>query len=497
MTYPRRRLTALLLASSAALAGACSSVTVVETSGGTTSGSGGAAGPGSAAGGAASGGAASGGAAPGGGGSGGAAPVDLPWQVTAADDHPGVQAVAADGAGNVVVTGRFAGSLDLGGEPLVGAPEGSLFVAKLDAGGHLLWARSFDNANALGLALDTSGDVLLAGDYRDTIDFGGGPLTSLGSADVFVARLDPQGNHLYSRSFGGPHGQLGGGIAVDAAGNAYVTGAFNDVLDFGGGPLPQADVESAFVVKLDASGEHVWSRSFSGDENVAGKLIAVAADGTVAITGSYTGNLDLGEGPLPPGGTAPKPSTFLLELDASGNPVFSRGFNAFSAAPVFDDAGNLFVSGPFTGSVDFGAGPMWSGYFVHLAVAKFDPAHALLWAEQFGDVTTTVYGSSAFPGGDGSLLLAGYATGKLDLGGGEILGGPGFNGFVARLDGAGQHLWSRGFGGPGDVEGTSAAVGPTGDVFYAGTFDGTVDLVTGPATGQGMTSDFFVLEIVP
>ena len=329
---------------------------------------------------------------------------------------------------------------------------GSLFVAKLDVDGHLLWSRSFDNADVgvgVGFAVDGSGDVLLTGTFRDTTDFGGGTLVSAGHGDIYVARLDPDGNHLASKAFGDDAPQLGGAIAVDAAGDVFLTGAFSGSTDFGGGPLPLTDALQA-IYELDPALHHVWSRSFDGDDNDAGQRIAVSPDGSVAVTGSYLGALDLGGGVLP---TSNFSSTFLLRLDAAGQHVFSAGYSLMAAAPVFDGAGNLYVSGPFAGDADFGGGPMNSGYFIHLAVAKLDAGNQLLWSEQYGEIATTVYGASAFPGGGDALLIAGYASGKLDFGGGELLGGSHLGGFLARLDGAGHHLWSRGFGGDGDLHG--------------------------------------------
>ncbi|MFT3775407.1 MAG: hypothetical protein QM820_59430 [Minicystis sp.] len=190
------------------------------------------------------------------GGTGGATPVDLPWQTTAAGDVSSVL-VASDPSGNAIVAGLFGGTLDLGGVTLTSAQWGGMFVAKLDHAGHYLWARSFDNVRLdIGLAVDGLGNILLTGDFREVTDFGGGPLTSAGHADIFVTKLDPQGNHVYSRAFGDTTSEQGGAVAADAAGNAYVTGTFRGTIDFGGGPLTSPDGDGdVFVTKLESFGK--------------------------------------------------------------------------------------------------------------------------------------------------------------------------------------------------------------------------------------------------
>ena len=107
----------------------------------------------------------------------------------------------------------------------------------------------------MGVAVDESGDVLLAGSLIGTIDFGGGPLASMGGdlsgGDVFVAKLDGGGNHVWSRRFGDSYGQGAFGVASAGMGGMFVDGSFLGKLDLGGGaPLSAAGARSMFVAKL-------------------------------------------------------------------------------------------------------------------------------------------------------------------------------------------------------------------------------------------------------
>jgi hypothetical protein len=463
------------------VAAACTEVTVAPgMQGATTSGSGGAG---------AQGGHGGAGGQSGAGGQGGAVPADHAWQMTAAGQVQNVS-VAVDPAGNVIVAGDFQGALDLGGGPLTG----SAFLLKLDRNGKHVWSRGFDNVFVIGgLAVDALGDVLLAGSLHGQTNLGGGTLPDAGG---FVAKLDPDANVTYARAFGDLSTWDPCTVAVDAAGNTYVAGTFEGTVDFGGGPVDSMGTTDVFVASLDPAGQHRYSRRFGGDDYDTAGRIAVTPDGRVALTGTYQGTPDLGGGPLPASTGAPFPLSFLLQLDAAGDHVASAGNHCRQSVPARDAAGATTLACAFTGDLDLGAGTLSSGYFIHVAAARFDAAQALAWNAAFGDVGATVLGIGSAPAGGGAVLLAGYGTGGLDFGGGQVLGGDHQGGFVAWLDAAGHHVYSRGFGGDGDVTATSAAVTPDGDVVYAGTFTGTIDLVTGPASSAG-ASDLFVAKLVP
>jgi hypothetical protein len=97
----------------------------------------------------------------------------------------GITGLAVDAQGNAVVSGKGLGTV------------------KLDAAGHPLWNRGFEG----NLAIDSKGNVLMTGGFSGTVDFGGGSLVSAGGEDIFVTKLDPAGNHIFSKRFGdaGPH----------------------------------------------------------------------------------------------------------------------------------------------------------------------------------------------------------------------------------------------------------------------------------------------------
>src|SRR5262249_44202794 len=142
------------------------------------------------------------------------------------------------------------------------------FVAKYDSNGTYRWSKRFgSNFNVVySMAVDGSGNVVVAGEFLGTVDFGGGGLTSMGY-DLFVAKYGADGTHLWSKRFGSSDEDLATSVAVDGSSDVIVKGRFTGSVDFGGGPLTSPQYGGGFVAKYDASGTHLWSKqigSYSG-----------------------------------------------------------------------------------------------------------------------------------------------------------------------------------------------------------------------------------------
>jgi hypothetical protein len=261
--------------------------------------------------------------------------------------------VAVDAAGDAVVAGTFTGTLELGARTLESAGGTDAYVAKLDSSGNVLYGLALGGAEddgVAGLAVDSQGSAIVSGSGLGTIkldsagrtvwtksffgpvavdsvdsvlvtgalrgarSFGGDVLESAGGEDAFVAKLDGAGNHLFSVRFGDA-GQIqhGEGIAVDPSDNVLVSGVMDGTVDFGGGKLsvPEGTCPSetwckqaGFILKLDPSGHHVFSRSRAPVRSLSG--IASDSRGNVFVSGAY------------PGDAPPYRTLLLLEFDADG-----------------------------------------------------------------------------------------------------------------------------------------------------------------------------------
>ncbi|WP_437301052.1 hypothetical protein [Sorangium sp. So ce426] len=270
--------------------------------------------------------------------------------------------IAVDRAGNAVVTGGARGSIPIGDEPIVSAGGVDAFVLKLDPAGEVLWGKLFgdhDYQACRGVALDRQGNVLVMGDFDGTIDFGGGPLASAGDRDIFVAKLDPDGTPRWSKRFGGALNQTGLDIDTDEDGALHVLAALSGTVDFGGGALTASS--GIAVAKLDPDGQHIWSRQFGDGMSVVHHQIAVGVQGNTVLTGSFDDTIDFGNGPIDSGDGAVE-EAFVAKLDPHGDALWSRRFSGAGAQFGWDidtdPGGNVFVLGGFEGTVDFGDGPI-------------------------------------------------------------------------------------------------------------------------------------------
>ena len=111
-----------------------------------------------------------------------------------------------------------------------------------------------NNNQGEGIAVDSSGNIYITGYFYETVDFGGGNVTSAGSADIFVLKLNSSGTFQWVNTYGGTSADVGEGITVDSSDNPYITGWFYETVDFGGGNVTSAGVADIFVLKLNSSG---------------------------------------------------------------------------------------------------------------------------------------------------------------------------------------------------------------------------------------------------
>ena len=409
--------------------------------------------------------------------------------------------VAVDGSNNVYLTGffGFGGTIDFGGGPFT-TPGVNGFLAKFAPDGTHLWSKRFGSATVVqdvtpyGIAVGSSGDVLITGTFDGSVDFGGGTLVATaGSNDVFMAKFDTNGNHIWSQRYGGSGLQQGTVAAFDASGNMFVAGySYNGSVDFGGGPLTTTFAD-AWVVKLDASGAHVWSRRI-GDVSPSmatakyqdSRGIAVDGSGSAIITGSWGGKVDFGAGPINAVGDY---SGYVVKYDAGGAYQWNRTFGDPAGSVTWntvaiDGSDNVSVAGDCTGTFDFGGGPLTGAGSDNAFIFSLDSSGAHRWSHVFSNPSgfSAAFGVAANAAGD--VSITGDFTDTVNFGGGTIANQSGDDLFLAKFDTNGAHTWSQGFG-PGSAFGQSTAMTSSGEVLVTGQMQGgPVNFGGGPLTNQ-------------
>jgi hypothetical protein len=199
-----------------------------------------------------------------------------------------------DGNGNTYLAGTLSNSVDFGCGALTQVGGNDSFLAKRDAGNVCVHSRRFDVPIEIGV--DATGDTIIAAMFSGTVDLGGGPLVSMGPQALGITRLDPQGNPLWSESFGGPGGVVTlKELSVNGPGETVLTGTFSGTVDFGSGPVTaQPGSNETFVMKIGPFGSVDWTKFLSNPGPVG---VALDSSGAVMLI-SASPTLDVGSGPV-------------------------------------------------------------------------------------------------------------------------------------------------------------------------------------------------------
>jgi len=413
--------------------------------------------------------------------------------------------VAYDKSGNMAIAGSFEGTINFGATTLTAAGETDVFVAKFNTGGQLMWAKAFGDGNVqtgVGVGFDAMGNVYVTGNFKGSVNFGGGGISAAGTLfiDVFLAKLTSDGTHVWSKGFGDVNVQNVKGLAVDAGGNVVIAGYFQNDINFGGATLTSAGLDDMFVAKFNTGGTHQWSKRFGdagGDQRARG--VTMDAAGNVYLAGEVGGSIDLGGGAMAAPST---PSAFVAKLDSLGNANWfklSTGDatnKAYGNSVAVGPNGDVALGGYFRGKFDLGGMPVENAGPDDAFVTLFSGTGTHLYTKTFGDAESqSVTAVTIAP--DGEVFAAGNFSGSIDLDNGMPATSAGaFDGFLARLDSKGCPSWLRTYPGPNVHLTQSIALDPTtGGVALTGSFNGTADFGTGVLTAAG--DDVFLMSVNP
>lgn len=190
------------------------------------------------------------------------------------------------------------------------APNVDGYIQKLDKDGNFLWARAMNGAGVVGDAVhvvrtDATGNVITTGRFYGTCDFDYGPgafnVSPSGASDIFVHKMDPNGNFTWVRTFGGPSTDLESescnSTVLDNAGNIYNVGHFYGSMDFDPGIgtinlTASSAASEIFLQKLDMNGNFLWARAFGGVDFETATSVALDPDLSIVTCGSYQGTSD-------------------------------------------------------------------------------------------------------------------------------------------------------------------------------------------------------------
>lgn len=434
------------------------------------------------------------------------------------------RAIAVDAQGHTHLVGRFRQTVDFDPGPglyeLTPAVGYATYVASYTAAGALRYAFALDGASAVaerGIAVDDDGNVFVTGQFSGTIDFDpSGATELLNSVDgrIFVASYDSTGGFRFAFNMGvsGIVIELGSSIALDAAGNCYVTGEFAGETDFDptGAEflLTSNGVSDVFVASYGTNGGFRFAVAAGGTQRDRGLAIAVDAAGNSFVTGAFGGSVDFDPGP----GSATLVSNgaddvFLASYDGSGALRYALGAGSaltdIGRGVAVDAAGHAFITGEFADQADFDPGVgVWtltSGGGQDLFLASYDGAGDLRFAFGLGN-SNAVVGHAAAIDASGGVHVTGSFRNAVDFDpgpGDATLVTSSTAAFVASYSNTGAFVDAYHFEATSgsSSEGHGIAIDPAGRANVIGSFSGTIDFDPGAGevsiTSNGSDDVFF------
>ncbi len=413
------------------------------------------------------------------------------------------KAIATDAGGNVYTTGNFQGSVDFdpgtGTFSLTGFGNEDIFVSKLDASGNFVWAKQIGGTtyeSGVSIALDPSGNIYTTGYFDGTADFDPGPgvfnLSSAGSYDIFISKLDASGNFVWAKSIGSGAVDYSRSIVIDGIGNIFSTGYFTGSVDFdpnsGVFNLTSNGNYDVYVFKLDAAGNFIWAKNMGGPNNDVGHAISLDGSGNAYTTGYFSTTADFDPGAssfnLTCAGTT---DVFVSKLDASGNFIWAKGLGGANSeigtSIAVDAIGNVYTTGIFKGTADFDPG---SGVFNivssvgsdNIFISKLDASGNFSWAKAIVGSPLSA-GQSIALDGLGNVYLTGYFRGTSDFDPGLPVYNLTASGlddvFIEKLDATGNFVSVKVVGGPSADLGWGISIQGANYIYITGYFDMTCD----------------------
>jgi len=237
---------------------------------------------------------------------------DFIWakQLSSTNDQS-VNAISNDITGNIYLAGSFNGIIDFDPGPLTYSltsyNEIGAYTLKIDAAGNFVWAKIINTSlhspvYCNDIKIDPIGNVYTTGSFQGNPDFDPGvginTMTSSGSHDIYVSKLDASGNFIWAKKMGGLFYEFGRAIDNDEFGNIYITGYFTTAVDFDPGPgtfylnTSGYGADDFFICKINTYGDLSWAKQVGGSSQNHAYAIARDRFGNIYTSGEFQATSD-------------------------------------------------------------------------------------------------------------------------------------------------------------------------------------------------------------
>lgn len=425
-----------------------------------------------------------------------------------------VAAVVETSDQRVCATGTFWSTAEFGaGEHAVKlhTPEAEdIFVACYQANGDLHYAKRFGASRGdvpRALTALPNGDVLVAGLFTDTFGLDkSSQLNSNGNAEMFLMRLDQQGEVVWSKQFGGKLADSPRALAVSAQGEIVMVGSFEGLMTYKVGErvpkVNSAGARDAVVMKLDKNGNALWAERFGGNGYDVASAVALRKDGSIIVAGTFQNEVKVDSTALESRGFR---DVYVQALDANGKNLWVQQFGGVHqdnvAGVVVDQQNRIHIAGDFHKTMTFTpTKELISAGSTDVYVARLSASGELEQAQRFGGTQIDQVYAMSLADNDG-LLLAGHYQGTTDIDPDESvvkLHSPSANnssGYVLALDANGKHIGSQTLGGLGVEMALGVSPRSNGDIAIVGLFNNDFDVSPHTTLERRGKTDIYVLSL--
>lgn len=354
------------------------------------------------------------------------------------------KSIAIDHDNNSYVCGVLNGKASFGTMSVSG--KGS-FVLKSDNNGTPIWVMALQGITCTTVATGGQPTISIAGYFYDTVLLGGNKLASSGNADYFVASISSSGNILWARKGGGPGNDYAYGAAVDANGNTYIAGSFEDYINFDSvNNALSAGKSDAFIGAYSNTGTFLWFGAGGGPGADAGTAVAVDLYGNSYLAGYYEGTASFYNFNITAAGGK---DIFLAEFNPQGYPLPLHSYGGagddIPAAMCLDGSANLYLTGTFTGTAHFDNKTITStGKDVF--TAAFTNKGTINWLNQIGGSGNSA-GLAIVSDWQSNVFVTGVFAGTANIGPASLTSSGSTDIYLVKYDALGRVLWATSAGG--------------------------------------------------
>lgn len=343
-----------------------------------------------------------------------------------------------------------------------------------------------------GIGTDYAGNVYIAGKYEMTANFGGTKVTCAGNHDIYIAKYNSTGVFQWVRTAGGTGGDYARAIAVDSAGNSYVTGEIESTAKFGLVSLTSRGSNDVFVVKYNTNGDLLWAKNLGGGIASDRGLGISESKGNVYVTGNFQGKAYFpGNTFLSSGGM----DIFIAKYNSAGDFLWIKQAggqgNDEAYAITNDFTGNAYITGYFSGTSNFSGTSISSFGGNDIFIAKYNPAGSLLWVKKAGGAANDQGLGIKADNSNNIFLTGGFrltsAFGSFSI---KALGGDA-DIFIAKYTSSGEAVWVKKAGGGINDYGRAIALDAKSNCYITGNYGLDATFGNTTITGTDSTEIYF------